>query len=141
MPKLLLLSEVHIPLLMEWALELNKVDSYEVQRARLEKMFTYPTYRCFGFFDKEELLGYSGSWTTERLYSGKQLELDHVLINPALRSKGYGGQFLEALQQWALNHDYQTIELNSYLENRRSHDFYKNLGFRKLGFHFQKKIQ
>ena len=43
-------------------------------------------------------------------------------------------------ENWAKENDCKTIELNSYVQNSKSHKFYYNLGYAILGFHFQKKI-
>ncbi len=135
-----LLDFSHIRLIMPLVVELNKKDSYEVQQARLERMFSMSNYQCFGWFDGEELIGVSGGWITERLYSGKQLELDHVVVNPKLRSQGIGSTFLAEIENWAKAHNYLTVELNTYVRNAASHKFYFDKGYQILGFHFQKKL-
>ena len=99
-------------------------------------MLTMNNYQSFGWFDGEELIGVSGAWVTERLYSGKQLELDHVVVNPKLRSQGIGSTFLAEIESWAKAHDCLTVELNTYVRNAASHKFYFDKGYQILGFHF-----
>ena len=108
---------------------------------RLEAMLQSSNYKCFGLIEEGTLIGLSGCWVTVRLYSGKQLELDNVIISNKLQSKGYGKHFLELIQEWALENRCETVELKSYIENYRSHKFYFNQGFKILGFHFQKQIK
>jgi len=103
-------------------------------------MFQLENYHCFGFYDGEKLVGLSSGWITVRLYSGKQLEVDNVIIHTDERSKGYGKVFLRLLEDWAITNDCQTIELNTYVGNSRSHKFYFNEGYTILGFHFQKHL-
>ncbi len=140
MARFQLLDSSYIPAIMPLVVELNKKDSFEVQQARLERMFTIGNYQCFGWFEGEELLGVSGGWITERLYSGKQLELDHVVVNPERRSKGIGGAFLAEIESWAKTHNCLTVELNTYVQNAASHKFYLDKGYQILGYHFQKKL-
>jgi GNAT superfamily N-acetyltransferase len=106
----------------------------------LEQMFSLNTYHCFGLYDGETLIGISSGWITVRFYSGKQLEIDNVIIDAAARSKGVGAQFMQLIEQWASANDCKTVELNAYVQNSNAHRFYFREGYRILGFHFQKKI-
>ncbi len=106
----------------------------------LEEMFALDTYHCFGLYEGETLIGISSGWITVRFYSGKQLEIDNVIIDAAARSKGIGAQFMQLVEEWAAAHDCKTVELNAYVQNSDAHRFYFREGYRILGFHFQKKI-
>ena len=119
---------------------LNPDKPRELLESRQKEMFKLDAYKCFGFFDGEKLVGLSSLWTTVKLYSGKQLELDNVIIDSRLQSKGYGKIFFDLVETWAKDNDYETIELNTYVQNHRSHKFYFNLGFSIKGYHFQKEI-
>ena len=103
-------------------------------------MFDIDNYRCFGLFEFDNLIGICSGWITVRHYSGKQMEIDNVIITQAHRSKGYGKQFIEFIEQWSRDKGCHTIELNTYVTNTRSHKFYYDLGFKILGFHFYKPL-
>lgn len=109
--------------------------------AYLEQMFALETYRCFGLYEGETLIGISSGWITVRFYSGKQLEIDNVVIDAAARSKGVGAQFMQLIERWATAHDCKTVELNAYVQNSSAHRFYFREGYKILGFHFQKKME
>ena len=126
--------------ILELSKQLNPTLNIETLRLRLESILKNSSYKCFGLHEEDNLIGLTGCWTTVRLYSGKQLELDNVIIDPKLQSNGYGKYFFTLIQQWATENNYETIELNTYLVNYRSHKFYFNQGFKVLGFHFQKHI-
>jgi len=111
-----------------------------VLEQRMLEMLDLPHYKCMGFYVNDELLGVTGLWLLTKLYSGKQVEIDNLVLHPSTRSKGYGTTFLELIHEWAVNQGCQTIELNTYVQNSRSHKFYYNLGYKILGFHFQKKL-
>ena len=108
--------------------------------AYLAEMFALPTYHCFGVWQEGKLVAMSNGWITVRFYSGKQLEVDNVIVDPDLRSQGVGKYFFAHIQEWALQHDCKTIELNTYVQNGKSHKFYFNEGYAILGFHFQKVL-
>lgn len=120
--------------------QLNSKLTLEQIQLYLNQMFGQPNYICFGVFLNEKLIGISSGWTTVRFYSGKQLEVDNVIIDSNVQSKGIGKQFFQFIENWAKENDYKTIELNTYVQNSKSHKFYFNLGFSILGFHFWKNI-
>jgi len=97
-------------------------------------------YNCFALFKNDDLIGISSGWTSVRIYCGKQLELDNVIIDSNIQSKGYGRYFIDAIKKWANQNKYQSIGLNTYVENSRSHKFYFNQDFQILGFHFEHNL-
>ena len=109
-------------------------------QSRLEEMFHYPTYCCFGLFLEGKLAGITSCWLTTRLYSGKQLEVDNVIISEGYRSQGLGAEFLAWIEEWAKGEGCLTVELNTYVVNASSHKFYFNQGYSILGYHFQKVL-
>ncbi|MFC6267159.1 GNAT family N-acetyltransferase [Frigoriflavimonas asaccharolytica] len=121
--------------------QLNPQLTLEQTEAYFLEMFEFRNYTCFGLFLEEKLVGISSAWTTVRLYSGKQLEVDNVIIDNAQQSKGLGKKFFEFIENWARERNYKTIELNTYVQNAKSHKFYFNLGYNILGFHFLKKLK
>ena len=121
--------------------QLNPDLSLQQTKDYFLQMFDFQNYICFGVFLNEELVGISSAWTTVRLYSGKQLEVDNVIIDKQQQSKGLGKLFFEYIENWAKEKEYKTIELNTYVQNSKSHKFYYNLGFDILGFHFLKRLK
>jgi GNAT superfamily N-acetyltransferase len=111
-----------------------------VVRGHMEEMFRFPTYYCFCLFQSGRPVAISNGWITVRIYSGKQLEVDNVIVDPDLRSQGIGKFFFTHIQDWALQNGCKTIELNTFVQNSKSHKFYFNEGYAILGFHFQKKL-
>lgn len=107
---------------------------------RIEEMFNYVNYFSFGVFIDDMLVGISGGWLTARLYSGKQLEVDHFVLDPDFRSHGLGSILLSYIETWAKNQECITVELNAYVGNSRGHKFYFQKGYKILGFHFQKNL-
>ena len=81
-----------------------------------------------------------GAWTTTRLYCGKQLELDNVIVSSNYRNKGIGAELGAYVEDWARQNDYLTVELNSYVTASSAHKFYFSQGYKILGFHFYKPL-
>ena len=120
--------------------QLNPNKELSVLKAYLKEMFSYNNYYCFGLFMNNKLIGVSSGWETIKLYSGKQLELDNVVIDTEYRSKGYGQLFFKLIEEWVKKNYFNTIELNTYVKNSASHKFYFNNGMKIIGYHFQKEI-
>lgn len=120
--------------------QLNPTTDVQRIESLLAQMVALPNYILFGLFEGDALLGIAGGWTTVRIYCGKQLEVDNVVIDSNVQSKGYGKYFFDQIKQWSIANDYETIELNTYVANGGSHKFYFNQGFKILGFHFQHKL-
>lgn len=135
-----ILYSKNIDQIIELTSQLNPDLSASVLKERHFEMFKFQNHVCFGFYENNKLIGVISGWITVRLYSGKQIEIDNVIIDKNYQSKGYGETFTKEIELWAKENDCLSIELNTYLENRRSHQFYFNQGFKILGFHFQKPI-
>ncbi len=103
----------------------------------LTAMAGMPNYTCFALFDDKELVGVASGWTTVRVYCGKQIELDNVVIDQKMQSQGLGKYFIKCIKQWTVANDFQSIGLNTYVENDKSHKFYFNHGFSIIGYHFE----
>jgi len=97
-------------------------------------------YGQVAVFDGNKCIGISGYWINAKLYSGKYLEMDNVVIDENYRSKGIG----KLLCDWCLNkakaNNCQTVMLDAYLENEKAHKFYEREGFIKRGYHFLKSV-
>lgn len=124
----------------ELLLQLDPEKGEKYIQKTLEQMQELENYTCFGLYENDKLIGVSSGWTTVRLYCGKQLELDNVIIDEKLQSKGLGKIFFDKIEAWSLQNDYKSLSLNTYVSNSRSHKFYYNQGYSILGFHFQKLI-
>jgi len=110
-----------------------------ILKERFKEMSTQ-NYECVGVYVADQLIGVSGLWFCTRHYSGRSVELDHVFIDDAYRNKGLGTQFINWIETYVKTKGYQAIELNAYIDNAPSQNFYEKDGFQKLGYHFVKLI-
>ncbi len=125
-----------IPLVYE--LNEGKINESDL-KLRFDEM-AHQNYECAVISDGEEIIGVTGLWFCTRHYIGKSVELDHVYLKPEYRNKGLGKQFMAWIQSYVSKKGYQSMELNTYVQNYPSHKFYYNEGFEILGYHFLKKI-
>lgn len=138
--KLKTLSLGDLDLIIPLVQQLNPHLDIEIMKERQTTMFGITNYHSFGFYKDKELVGLCSGWITVRIYSGKQLEIDNVIIDSNCQSKGLGKQFIQLIEDWAAACDCNSVELNAYLNNTRGHKFYHNQGYEILGFHYRKKI-
>ena len=118
---------------------LNEQLSEDVLKERLNEMFDRG-FICLGVFDAEKLIGVSGLWILNKIYVGRHIELDDVVILPEYRSKGIGKQMMQWIYQFAKDQGCVASELNCYVTNSAGQKFWANEGYRVIGFHYQKKF-
>lgn len=118
---------------------LNPTISKQEINARQEQMFAYPTYSCYGYYKENNLIALFSLWKTTRIYSGKQLEIDNFIVHPNYQSKGIGNTCLNFIENLAKDTNCLSVELNTYKENVRSHQFYERNGYCFAGKHYLKK--
>jgi len=104
------------------------------------KEMTTQNYECVGVYVDQQLIAVAGMWFCTRHYSGRSVEVDHVCVDNAIRNQGIGTKLMEWIQTYVKKKGCETIELNTYIENSLSQDFYSRQGFKKLGFHYLKSI-
>lgn len=125
-----------IPLLQK----INNKTPLEILKKRLMEMTTQ-NYECAGVYDGNKLIGICGIWYMTRHYIGKSMEVDHVVIDAAYRSKGIGKKFFDWIYNYAKEKGCEASELNTYVNNPKSHKFYYNEGYNIYGFHFLKILR
>ncbi len=98
-------------------------------------------YECAGIFDQQKLIGICGIWYSTRHYIGKSAEVDHVVIAENYRNKGVGKIFFNWIYNYLVDKGCEATELNTYVNNTKSHKFYYNEGYNIYGFHMLKVLR
>ncbi|NBR13817.1 MAG: GNAT family N-acetyltransferase [Flavobacteriales bacterium] len=93
-------------------------------------------YGQVAVFEDDECLGISGFWVGNKLWCGKYLELDNIVVLEAHRSKGVGKLIFDFLSRKAQELNCTMMSLDSYTYNFKAHKFFYNEGFAPRGFHF-----
>jgi GNAT superfamily N-acetyltransferase len=98
-------------------------------------------YKQVIILEDNKSIGLSGFWVGTKLWCGKYLELDNVIVHPNHRSKGVGKLLTEHLNQKAVEIGCKVVALDAYTHNFPAHKFYYNHGFVPKGFHFIKFLE
>jgi GNAT superfamily N-acetyltransferase len=112
----------------------------EEYEAELEQMLPH-NYGQVGVFDGEICLGISGFWIGTKLWCGKYLELDNIVVVKKYRSQGIGKLIFDFLHKKAMEYDCTMLSLDSYTSNFKAHKFFYNEGYSPKGFHFINILQ
>lgn len=93
-------------------------------------------YGQVGVYIEDECVGLTGFWIGTKLWCGKYLELDNVVISSKQRSKGIGQFLFDYMEKKAISEGCTMLALDSYTSNFKAHKFFYNQGFAPRGFHF-----
>ena len=97
-------------------------------------------YRMVGVRLAEKYVAVSGFWIATKIYSGKYLEIDNLVVDQSIRNRGIGKKICSYLVGVAQKSGCETVMLDAYAENSPAHRFYYREGFFVRGFHFIKKL-
>ncbi len=112
----------------------------EIYADLLEEMLPN-NYKQVVVYENEQSVGLSGFWVGTKLWCGKYLELDNVIVHPNHRSRGVGKLLTEYLNKKAVEISCKVVALDAYTNNFPAHKFYYNHGFVPKGFHFVKFLE
>lgn len=98
-------------------------------------------YQSVGVYDNEKLIAVSGIWILYKIYVGKHIEPDNIMVHPGYRNKGVGDLLMNWIHNYALEIGCRSSELNSRVTNHRGHKFFMQLGYEIIGYHFIKKLK
>lgn len=97
-------------------------------------------YQLVGAFSGPLLIGVAGAWIATKIWCGRYLEIDNLVVSESHRSAGIGSQLIAHLEAVGRERDCKILVMDSYTVNTASHRLYHRLGFEIWGFHFIKPI-
>lgn len=107
----------------------------------LDEMLPNNRYGQIAVFDGENCIGLTGYWIGTKLWCGKYLEIDNLVVSSKYRSKGAGKLMFDYLSEKAKQENCVMMSLDSYTYNFKAHKFFYNEGFAPRGFHFINILQ
>ena len=66
-------------------------------------------------------------------YEGEVCVLHTLVISPRAQSRGAGRSFVEFYEQYALEHGWYELRIDTNERNTRARDFYARMGYREIG--------
>ena len=107
----------------------------------LDEMLPNNRYGQVAVFDGDKCIGLTGYWIGTKLWCGKYLEIDNLVVSTKYRSKGAGKFMFDYLSEKAQQENCVMMSLDSYTYNFKAHKFFYNEGFAPRGFHFINILQ
>ncbi|TSJ48065.1 GNAT family N-acetyltransferase [Fluviicola chungangensis] len=123
----------HLPVLQEMYPNLD-LESYQNM---LTDMIPN-NYAQIGVFIASDCVAISGYWLATKLWCGRYLELDNVIVRESARGSGVGKVIQQYLEEKAFELQCNIMVLDAYTTNFKAHRFYYNQGYAPRGFHFIK---
>jgi GNAT superfamily N-acetyltransferase len=102
----------------------------------LEEMLPNNRYGQVAVFENDTCIGVTGYWIGTKLWCGKYLEIDNLVVSAKVRSKGVGKMIFDYMAEKAKQEECSMMSLDSYTSNFKAHKFFYNEGFAPKGFHF-----
>ncbi len=125
----------HYPLVQQLNPALT-VDAYEFM---LPEMLRHG-YRQIGVFVNDKCIGIAGFWVSTKLYCGRYIEMDNVVIDAAYRSQGVGKMITDWILEKGRSEGCRVAMLDVYVQNSNAQRFYFREGYTILGFHMQRAL-
>ena len=114
--------------------ELYPTLSMEHYISLLKEMLPH-NYKQLLVFNNDKVVAVCGFWIGIKIWCGKYLELDNVIVSNAYRSHDIGKKMTRFLIEKAKKEDCNMLGLDVYTDNYRGVKFYMNEGFIPRGFH------
>jgi GNAT superfamily N-acetyltransferase len=119
----------------ELLLDVYPTLSLDEYTSELDDMLPH-NYGQVGIYEGDTCIGMTGFWIGSKLWCGKYMELDNVVISKKHRSKGAGQILFEYMEEKAKQENCTMLALDSYSDNFKAHKFFYGQGFIPRGFHF-----
>lgn len=117
-----------------------EVEAAELQQ-RLETILSdHSHYQLHAAYGEDLMVGVCGIWVATKIWCGKYLEIDNLVVDPHWRSRGVGSRLMSAMEAIAGRLGCRILVLDSYAANTASHRLYHRLGYEIKGFHFVKAV-
>ena len=110
--------------------------TFEDYDTDLNAMIPNNKYGQVAVFEGDDCLGIAGYWIGTKLWCGKYLEIDNMVVSSKFRSRGVGKLIFNYLNEKATEEGCSMMALDSYTANFKAHKFFYNEGFGPKGFHF-----
>jgi ribosomal protein S18 acetylase RimI-like enzyme len=114
--------------IMKEAFPITELRTYEGQKALLLE----EDYTLYGFFEKEELIGFSAIWEIEGV-----VFVEHFAVKQGLRSSGYGAEMLNMIREGHGNDMMLEVEPPITETAKRRIAFYEKQGFYLNGYPYK----
>lgn len=98
-------------------------------------------YRMIAVWEKTKPVAVAGFRVGRRLYCGKYLHIDNLIIDEKHRGKGFARGLVQWLEKEAKKLDCDTVLADTYVDNTPAHRLFIGAGFHIRGYHLKKNCK
>lgn len=98
------------------------------------------SYKQIFYYEEDKVLGLAGFWVNTKLFSGKYIDVDNVVVHPDHRSRNIGKHLMDWIENYGKSNDVKMIVLDAFSGAKKAHKFYFKEGYEIKGFHFTKDL-
>ncbi|MBL4723997.1 MAG: GNAT family N-acetyltransferase [Lutibacter sp.] len=69
------------------------------------------------------------SWLTK---NSKVLYVHRLAVHPNFQGKGFAKELMNFVENYAIEHMYKSVRLDTFSQNKRNQNFYENINYKKL---------
>jgi GNAT superfamily N-acetyltransferase len=106
----------------------------------IDEMVEGNNYHMIGLYLADKLIAVASYWILTRFYCGRYIQAGNIVVDKDHRSLGIGNIILKFIEAEGKKRGCKKFILDSYTENKLSHNLYFREGFFVEGFHFMKNI-
>ena len=110
------------------------------QYEKLLKEMQPHNYKQVVVLENNNAVGLAGYWINTRLWCGKYIDADNVVVHPDYRSKGIGKLLMHEIEKEGIKQGCNISVLDVYVDNFKAHKFYYREGYIARGYHFLKPL-
>lgn len=108
------------------------VEDYSLE---LDEMLQH-NYGQVCVFEGDNCIGMTGYWIGTKLWCGKYMELDNVIVAKEHQGKKVGQILFEFMEKKAEELNCNMLALDTYTDNFKAHKFFYKQNYVPRGFHF-----
>ncbi len=97
-------------------------------------------YRLIMLEDEGRIIGISGFRVGRRLYCGKYLHIDNLVVDKACRKQGAALEMLDWMKAEAKRLNCDCMLADTYIENAPAQALFKREGFMTRGYHLKRDV-
>lgn len=98
-------------------------------------------YKLIALYEKDNCVGVVGYRVGRRLYCGKYLHVDNMIIDEQHRRQGHARQLVQWLKDEATRLECDTLLADTYVENYPAHSLFIKHGFHVRGYHLKMNVK
>lgn len=112
-------------------------DMSEVDFVRYVQEMQQGEFSLFGAFEEEECIGAVGYRVGRRLYCGRYLHVDNLVVRGKYQKRGIAQALIGFCKKEATRLECDVILADSYVDNKKAQSLFYKEGFYIRGFHLR----